>query len=44
MNIKKKYDLLITINVHEKLDFLQEQVRNIIFFTKKIKCINYIKL
>ena len=36
------YDILITINVHEKLDFVIEQLENIINFTNHLKvCIIY---
>ena len=33
----KIYELVISINVFEKLDYLKEQIKNIIFFTRGIK-------
>jgi hypothetical protein len=33
----KIYELVISINVFEKLDYIKEQIKNIIFFTKYIK-------
>ena len=36
------FDIIFTINVHEKIDFLIEQLENIIYFTKHLNvCIIY---